>query len=249
MAWSPGSAKRVGIGCERGAAAGGPQRLGEPATGPRRKYRATPDQGLGVGQTHSKILGRILRNIGEWRALLGHLVHGVGDRCGWTSGPSCMACKPSRTTIAAASGSAVAVGNTMLDREAACSAIIEGCGHAISSWEPRRTASCTVAIRPAGALSLAMTTTRSRAPTQPGRPWVGHATNGTGQTGSSIARMKRASVPAAITALGRGNPCSSAYRLCRIGGLASDAGSGFSQAAQDRDPPRPAPADRPARSR
>ena len=100
----------------------------------------------------------------------------------------------------------MAVGSMIVDREAACSAIMDGRGHAISSWLPRRTASCTVAITPAGARSLAITTTRSSAPTHPGRPWVGQATNGTGQTGSSIARMKRASVPAAITARGRGSP-------------------------------------------
>ena len=110
--------------------------------------------------------------------------------------------------MAAANGSAVVVGSSTVDREPACSAIIDAGGQAISSCEPRRTASCTVATRPGDAPSLAITTTRSSAPTQPGRPWVGQATNGTGQTGSSMARMKRASVPAAITARGRGSPCS-----------------------------------------
>ena len=108
--------------------------------------------------------------------------------------------------MAAASGSAVAVGSRTVDRDPACSAIMDAAGQAISSWAPRRTASCTVATRPGEALSLAITTTRSSAPTQPGSPCVGQATNGTGQTGSSMARMNRASLPAAITARGRGSP-------------------------------------------
>ena len=125
---------------------------------------------------------------------------------GCTFGPSCISFSPDSTTIAAASGSAVEVGSSTVDRDPACSAIVETAGQAISSCAPRRTASCTVATKAAGAPSLAITTTRSRAPTQPGRPWVGQATNGTGQTGSSIARMNRASLPAAITARGRGSP-------------------------------------------
>ena len=118
-----------------------------------------------------------------------------------------------------------------------------------SAADPRRTASCTVAIKPADALSLAITTTRSRAPTQPGRPWVGHATNGTGQFRFQHRPDKARLRPGGDHCPGPWQPFQQGFRLYRIGGFASYAGSGLQPGAAGSSPPRRAPADRPARRR
>src|SRR4029453_7443518 len=54
----------VSIACERGAAAGRAECLGEPATGPRCEHRATPHEWLRIGQAHGEILSRGLRHTG-----------------------------------------------------------------------------------------------------------------------------------------------------------------------------------------
>ena len=168
----------VGVGGQGGPAAGGAQRLGDPAAGARGQHRAAPDQRLRLGQSGGQVLGRVLRDVGVRRAVRGDLVHGVGHPPRVDLGPSCIRCSAASETMAAASGSAVAVGSRMVELEPAWSAMVEAGGQAISSWAPRRTASCTVATSAGELDSLAITTTRSRAPTQPGRPYAGQATNG-----------------------------------------------------------------------
>src|SRR5690606_19787825 len=74
------------------------------------------------------------------------------------------------------------------------------------TWQPRRTASATAEAEAASEPSGASITTRSRLPAQPGSPGPGQATNGTGHHGSSTARSRRASGPAALTGRGRASP-------------------------------------------
>ncbi len=73
---------RLGVRGQRRAATGCAQRLGDPPAGPAGQYGAAPDQRLGLGQPQRQVLGRVLGDVQERRAVLGHLVHRVGDRFG-----------------------------------------------------------------------------------------------------------------------------------------------------------------------
>ena len=120
-----------------------------------------------------------------------------------TSGPSPTRLSPSRTTMAAASGSPVRSGMIVVDGPSACSATGEPSGHATMTRAPLRTASAIVPLTSGSYVLSVSTMTRSSGPTHAGSACIGQATNGTGQDGSSTARISRASGPDAITARGR----------------------------------------------
>ena len=63
-------------------AGGRAQRLRDAPAGPGGQHRTAPDQRLRVGQAEREVLGRVLRGVGQRRAVARDLVHRVGDAVG-----------------------------------------------------------------------------------------------------------------------------------------------------------------------
>ena len=201
----------LGVAGERGAAAGPPDRLRDPAGGAGGQHRPAPDDRVGVGQRDGEHLGRVDRQVAvaasrRSRRRRAPRRPARRRRAGRASTRS----RYSSITTAVASWSRVEVGSTVAPPARG----VLG-DQSSRAGRPRRPGSRGVPPRrPRTALPVSAPVGRQHhhqveAP-GPARaaPAPGQATNGTGHQGSSTARSSRESGPAAITA--RGRACCSA---------------------------------------